>query len=169
VDAAALDLLALDPVISVRQTIAAAAGATGRFPLLERMLEDPDPGVRRAVALALARVHLPPRHVLALLDRLADDPDPSVRAAAYVGHLLHGLPVPLPPGLDPAAAAAAVRDAADLGALREAARTAPAEDRRLAAALALAFLDDQVARDVARTDPVPTIRHRVSGALELGR
>lgn len=167
VDAAAIDLLALDPVVPVRQTIATAAGAAGRFPLLERMLEDPDPSVRRAVALALARVHLPPRHVLGLLDRLVDDPDPPVRAAAYVGHLLQGLPVPLPPGLDPDAAAAAVRDAADLGVLRETARTAPAEDRRLAAALALALLGDQVARDVARTDPVPTIRHRVSGTLEL--
>jgi hypothetical protein len=73
----------------------------------------------------------------------------------------------LPPGLDHAAAAAAVRDAGDLRALREAARTAPGEDRRLAAALALAFLGDQVARDVARTDPVPMIRYRVTGALEL--
>ena len=33
--------------------------------------------------------------------------------------------------------------------------------------LALALLDDEVAHQVARTDPVPSIRHRVSGALEL--
>ena len=57
--------------------------------------------------------------------------------------------------------------AAHLPALRETARTAPGEDRRLAAALALALLEDEVARQVARTDPVPSIRHRVSGALEL--
>jgi hypothetical protein len=75
--------------------------------------------------------------------------------------------VPLPPGLDLRVAADTVRDAADIGALREAARTARAEDRRLAAALALALLHDEVAREVARGDPVPAIRHRVSGTLEL--
>jgi hypothetical protein len=29
------------------------------------------------------------------------------------------------------------------------------------------LLQDDVAREVARTDPIPAIRHRVSGALEL--
>ena len=90
-----------------------------------------------------------------------------VRAAAYVGRLLQGTPVPLPPGLDTRTAAGAVEAAAHLPALRETARTAPGEDRRLAAALALALLDDDVAHQVARTDPVPSIRHRVSGRSEL--
>jgi hypothetical protein len=90
-----------------------------------------------------------------------------VRAAAYVGRLLQGTPVPLPPGLDTRTAADAVQAAAHLPALRETARTAPGEDRRLAAALALALLDDEVAHQVARADPVPAIRHRVSGTLEL--
>jgi hypothetical protein len=31
----------------------------------------------------------------------------------------------------------------------------------------LALIQDDVARDVARTDPAPSIRHRVGGALEL--
>jgi hypothetical protein len=75
--------------------------------------------------------------------------------------------VPLPPGLDPDIAAEAVRDAGSLSFLREVARGAPGEDRRLAAALALALVQDEVAHEVARTDPAPAIRHRVGGALEL--
>jgi hypothetical protein len=90
-----------------------------------------------------------------------------VRAAAYVARLLQGTPVPLPPGIDPTTAAEAVREASDLPSLRETARGTAGEERRLAAALALALLQDEVAREVARTDPIPAIRHRVSGALEL--
>jgi len=103
----------------------------------------------------------------AALERLSGDSETTVRAAAYVGRLLQGTPLPLPPGLDLQAVASSLAGIADRAGLREAARTAPGEDRRLAAALALALLQDDVAREVARTDPVPTIRHRVSGALEL--
>ncbi len=91
----------------------------------------------------------------------------TVRAAAYVARLVQGMALPFPPGLDAQVAAEAVRDGADLPGLREDARTAVSEERRLAAALALALLQDGVAHEVARTDPVPSIRHRVSGALEI--
>jgi hypothetical protein len=101
------------------------------------------------------------------LDRLGDDHEMAVRAAAYVGRLLQGRPVPFPPGVDPAAAAGVLSQAGQLPALRDIARTAPAEDRRLAAALALALVHDDVALQVARTDPAPAVRHRVSGALDL--
>jgi hypothetical protein len=104
---------------------------------------------------------------LLVLDRLEADDEVAVRAAAYVARLLQGLPIPFPPGLDPRAAAEAVRDAGDLATLRNIARIAPAEERRLAAALALALIQDETAREVARTDPAPAIRHRVGGALEL--
>jgi HEAT repeat protein len=167
VDAPSLDALTMDPVVAVRREAAGAAAGAGAWELLGRMAEDPEADVRREVALALGGAERPSPLALATLARLGDDQEMAVRAAAYVGRLLQGTPVPLPPGLDPRAAAAAVRNAAHLPALREMARTAPGEDRRLAAALALALLEDDVARHVARTDPVPGIRHRVSGALDL--
>jgi hypothetical protein len=166
-DDASLEALVMDPVVSVRRLAAGAAAAGERWDLLARMVEDPDPGVRREVGLVLGQAsHLGAEGEVAL-DRLSGDAETSVRAAAYVGRLLQGTPLPLPPGLDLQAAASTLAAVADRGKLRVAARTAPGEDRRLAAALALALLQDDVAREVARTDPVPTIRHRVSGALEL--
>jgi hypothetical protein len=51
--------------------------------------------------------------------------------------------------------------------LRHVARTAASEDRRLSAGLALALIQDEVARELARSDPAPAVRHRVAGALEL--
>jgi hypothetical protein len=91
----------------------------------------------------------------------------AVRAAVHVARLLQGSPLPLPPGLDGQVAAQAVLEIADLPSLRHTARTASGEDQRLAAALTLALLQDEVAQEIARTDPVPAIRHRVGGALEL--
>jgi hypothetical protein len=61
----------------------------------------------------------------------------------------------------------ALRECADLSSLRQTARAEASEERRLAAALALALVQDEAAREVARTDPAPAIRHRVSGALDL--
>jgi hypothetical protein len=130
-------------------------------------VEDPDPGVRHEVGQVLGQAPHLGAEGGAALERLANDSETAVRAAAYVGRLLQGTPLPLPPGLDLQAAASSLATIADRTGLREAARTAPGEDRRLAAALALALLQDDVAREVARTDPVPTIRHRVSGTLEL--
>jgi len=167
VDGAALEALTLDPARGVRRQAAGAAAAADRWDLIARMAEDPDPDVRRELALVLGGMDHPAAIALETLTRLADDQEMPVRAAAYIGRLLQGMPVPLPPGLDPRATAGALQTAAHLPALRETARTAPAEDRRLAAALALALVEDDVARQVARTDPAPAIRHRVSGALEL--
>ncbi len=166
-DPASLEALTVDPEISVRRAAAGAALAADRYDLLESMTRDPDAGVRREVALVLGRASQLPRAGLATLDHLAADPDMTVRAAAYVARLVQGIALPFPPGLDAQIAAQAVQEGADLSSLRQAARTAAAEERRLAAALALALVRDDVAHDVARTDPVPSIRHRVNGALEL--
>jgi HEAT repeat protein len=166
-DPASLEALAVDPVIFVRQSAVAAAFAADRYDFLERMTQDPDATVRRQVALVLGRGAPVRKPGLTMLERLAGDQDMAVRAAAHVARLLQGSPLPLPPGLDGQIAAQAVLDIADLATLRQKARTASAEDDRLAAALALALLQDDVAQEVARTDPVPAIRHRVSGALEL--
>jgi HEAT repeat protein len=163
----ALEALTADPMISVRHAAAGAAAAAERYDLLERMRQDPDMRVRRQVAIALGRSAPVAKAGLGILERLGLDPEMPIRAAAYVGRLLQGTPVPLPPGIDPKAAAEAVREASDLMSLRETARGTTSEDRRLAAALALAMLQDEVAHEVARADPIPAIRHRVSGALEL--
>jgi HEAT repeat protein len=165
-DAVALELLTADPAISVRLTAAAAAAAAQRYDLLERLTQDPDPSIRREVAIVLGRLSTVGAGGQVVLQRLETDAEMIVRAAAHVARLLQGIPVPLPPGLDPIVAAEAVRDTSDLENLRGIARNA-SEDRRLAAALALALVQDDVARDVARSDPAPSIRHRVAGALEL--
>ncbi|MGH7508857.1 MAG: HEAT repeat domain-containing protein [Gemmatimonadales bacterium] len=162
-----LEALSNDPVIWVRQSAAGAAVAAERYDILERMTQDPDPLVRREVAVVLGKAAPVSRPGLLTLERLAGDADMAVRAAAYVARLLQGSPLPLPPGLDSQVAAQAVLDTADLTSLRNTALTAAGEDQRLSAALALALLQDEVAREVARTDPIPAIRHRVGGALEL--
>jgi HEAT repeat protein len=166
-DALALESLAADPVVSVRLLAAGAAAAVQRYDLLERMTRDPDPSVRRVIALELGRVSSLAPAGQKVLERLGGDPLMIVRAAAHVAHLLQGIPLPLPPGLDPVIAAEAVRDTGELEMLREVALSAAVEDRRLAAALALALIQDDVAKEVARSDPAPPVRHRVGGALEL--
>jgi HEAT repeat protein len=168
IDSAALAALTADPAVSVRQVATGAAAAAQRYDLLEKLLHDPDARIRRQIAIELGRSAPIRKAGFRILERLGGDGDMPVRAAAYVARLLQGLPVPFPPGIEPQTAAEAVRDASDLSSLRQTARDTPGEDRRLAAALALALLQDEVAHEVARTDPTPAIRHRVSGALELG-
>ncbi|HEX5962687.1 MAG TPA: HEAT repeat domain-containing protein [Gemmatimonadales bacterium] len=167
VDAASLHAMTQDPDIAVRRSAAAAVLAAGQYDLLDTMSQDSDSGVRREVALALGRAAPVRKPGVATLERLATDEDMVVRAAAYVARLLQGLPLPLPPELDTLVAAEAVRHGADLQNLRQTALTDPSEERRLSASLALALLQDDVAREVARRDPAPAIRHRVAGALEL--
>lgn len=166
-DAAALEALSTDPVAWVRRTAAWAALAAERYDILEHMTGDPDATVRREVAIVLGRGAPVKKAGRLILERLAADGEMTVRAVAHVARLLQGSPLPLPPGLDGQTAAQAVLDIADLAALRQTALRASDEERRLAAALTLALLQDEVAREVARTDPVPAIRHRVGGALEL--
>jgi HEAT repeat protein len=166
-DPAALESLTGDPVPAVRRVAAGAAVAAERYDLLDRMTQDPEADIRREVAVVLGLAAPGGPAGLLVLEHLESDAEMPVRAAAHVARLLQGEPVPLPPGLDPRAAAQAVREGADLGALRSVARTAPTDDRRLSAALALAMIQDDVAREVARSDPAPSVRHRVGGALEL--
>jgi hypothetical protein len=166
-DPQALEGLTADPVVWVRRAAAGANAAARRYDLLERLTEDPDASVRRQIAIALGRAAPIGKAGVTIIERLGGDPEMAVRAAAYVARLLQGTPLALPPGIDGKVAAEAVPEAADLAALRDTARTALAEEPRLAAALALALMRDDVAREVARTDPVPAIRHRVNGALEL--
>lgn len=166
-DPASLEALTFDPEIWIRRSVAGTVLAAGRYDLLEAMTQDPDATVRREVALVLGRGAPVGRPGLATLERLAADAEMSVRAAAYVARLLQGVALPLPPELDGQVAADAVRESANLPRLRQTARTSSSEDQRLAAALALALLQDDIAREVARTDPAPAIRHRVAGALEL--
>jgi HEAT repeat protein len=163
----ALEALSGDPLVRIREAAANAAARAEQYDLLEDMTQDPDVGVRRQVAIALGRSAPVGDPAFAILEKLSADSEMAVRAAAYVGRLLQGQPVPLPPGISPGVAAEAVRETAELSSLRERAQRTRPEEHRLAAALALALLQDEVALEVARTDPVPSIRHRVSGALEL--
>lgn len=166
-DPVSLEAITGDPVLSVRRLAAGAAAAAARYELLDRMTQDPEPEVRRHVAMALGQAPVVDQAGLLVLEHLESDTEMPVRAAAHVARLLQGVPVPFPPDLDPRVAADAVRAGAELGGLRTIARTAASEDRRLAAGLALALIQDEVAREVARTDPAPAVRHRVAGALEL--
>jgi HEAT repeat protein len=166
-DAEALATLTLDPAAGVRRAAARAASAIRSWGLLERLAADPDPSVRREAALSIGAAREPPPETDAVLDTLAGDISMPVRAAAFAARLVQGVPLPPPPGVELREAAAAVHDSADLTTLRETALTASDENQRLAAALALALLQDQVAHEIARTDPFPAIRHRVGGTLEL--
>jgi HEAT repeat protein len=166
-NAESLAALTLDPAAGVRRVAARSAAAMRSWVLLERLAADPDSSVRREVALSIGASGRGGRETGAILDRLSTDLAMPVRAAAYVARLLQAMPVSLPPGVGAAEAAAALRAIADLPALREIARAAADENHRLAAALALALVHDQVAHEVARTDPFPSVRHRVGGALEL--
>jgi HEAT repeat protein len=167
VESDALEAMIADPALVVRLAAAGSAAAARRYDLLMDMTQDPDWTARRQVAVALGKTAPVAQGGIAVLERLAGDSEMPVRAAAYAARLAQGTPVPLPPGLEPRIAAEAVRDTLDLPSLRETARTTRSEERRLAAGLALALLQDEVAREIARTDPVPAIRHRVGGALEL--
>jgi hypothetical protein len=166
-DPATLEALTQDPDVSIRRRAAGAAFASKHYDLLARMVRDPDPAVRREIAMVLARADSLPQAGVAILQRLAADRDMPVRAGAYVARLLQGTVLPLPPELDPQVAGEAVRESADLPELRQTAQTSASEEQRLAAALALALLQDETAKEVARTDPAPSIRHRVAGTLEL--
>lgn len=153
--------LASDPVIEVRRA-AAQAAATAHLPvLLAQLTGDPDPGVRREVAGLLT--DFPEGEALG---RLLADREPSVRAAAAVSAILRGELTALPDSVNPADAAEAVVNAGQLADYRETARTAPDERHRLAAALALAIVGDQVAREVAAADPVPAVRAAVAAMLQ---
>ena len=166
-DAESVAALILDPAVGVRRAAVRAAAATRMWSLLGRLAVDPDASVRRETALAVGAARDRIEETDAILEELAGDVAMPVRAAAYAARLVQGIPIPPPPRVAFGEVAAALRESADLPELRNIARTAADEDRRLAASFALAFLHDQVARDVAQTDPLPSIRHRVGSTLEL--
>lgn len=153
--------LTTDPVVEVRHQAVRAAAAAGLHVPLAAMADDPDTGIRRALALALRGV--PDGGTLA---RLRDDADPRVRGAAAVSSLLRGEMDALPAHVSLADAGEAVVDSTDLADLRQTARTSPDERHRLAAALALALVGDQVAHEVAEADPVRSVRRKVAELLE---
>lgn len=127
--------------------------------LLDRLLADPVPEVRRqAVRAAAARRP----EAAAALER---DPDPGVRAAAVVAAFLHGADQPLPADLERATLATEIAAATDRDALRVLARTHPDAGRRAGAAVLLAVVGDAAAAEVAEQDPSAQVRGRVRVAL----
>jgi HEAT repeat protein len=156
--------LITDPVTPVRLAAAHAAAASGFEVPLAALADDPDPDVRRELAMLLRAV--PGQGTLA---RLLADAEPRVRAAAAVTAISRGELTALPDDVAPGEAAGAVMDANHLVELREAARTSPDERHRLAAALLLALVRDQVAREVEESDPVPALRAAVHAMRERCR
>jgi HEAT repeat protein len=150
--------MSADPAVAVREAAVSAWAAAGRFDRAEAMVEDPDPGVRRALALALVRAPAAPA-----LAMLGGDPDEEVRAAAHVARLLRGETAEREPagGAPVQALARAVRDSSDEHQLRRLAREEPDPTRRLPALLALALVDEVVARDAAQHDPTRSVRDAV--------
>jgi HEAT repeat protein len=153
-----------DPVTAVRLAAAHAAAAAGFEVPIAALADDPDADVRRELAMLLRAV--PGQGTLA---RLLADTDPRVRAAAAVTAISRGELTALPEDVAPAEAAGAVMDANHLAELRSAARTSPDERHRLAAALLLALVRDQVAREVEESDPVPAVRAAVHAMRERCR
>jgi hypothetical protein len=156
--------LITDPVVSVRLAAAHAAAASGFEVPLTALADDPDAGIRRELALLLRTV--PGQGAL---ERLRADADPRVRAAAAVTAISRGEITLLPDNVAPGEAAGAVMDANHLAELRQAARTSPDERHRQSAALLLALVRDQVAREVEESDPVPAVRNAVRAMRERCR
>lgn len=89
--------------------------------------------------------------------------------AAAVTAISRGELTALPEDVAPGEAAGAVMDANHLAELRQAARTSPDERYRQSAALLLAIVRDQVAREVEESDPVPSVRAAVHAMRERCR
>jgi HEAT repeat protein len=161
-DEGALEVMSVDPTVSVRRAAVAAWGAARRYNRLAAMLGDPDPGVRQDIARAC--MDAPDT---AGLEPLFLDPDEMVRAALFVTRLLRGewSELPANAAISRAAAAAAVRRTMPVESLRDIARTDRDPAHRLPAALALAVLGDDAAYAVMRTDPIWAIRDRVGRML----
>ncbi|MGH7701820.1 MAG: HEAT repeat domain-containing protein, partial [Gemmatimonadales bacterium] len=161
-DESALEVLTVDPGVAVRGAAARAWSAAGRFDRVEAMLEDPDPGVRRDLAVGLWKAPAAP-----MLARLYGDPDETVRAMAFVVRVLRGEEASLPTALriSRASAADAVLRATSVDDLRASARADLDAGRRLAAALALAILNDGSAREIAGSDPHRPLREQVGAML----
>lgn len=164
VDGDTLDALLADPVALVRARAVAAGGAARQYVRLEPLLGDPDPGVRRQVA-----VELRPAPSAAALARLADDPDDSVRAAAWTTRLLRGEVTAVPESVPRGELAAHIRATVPLDELHRVTGTDQDRKHRLAAGIALALLNDPLAREMASGDASPEVRDAVGKALSETR
>ncbi len=127
--------------------------------LLERMARDPVAAVRVAVAAACAAGSA--GQSLAVL---ATDSAEEVRAMAAVASLLAGSGDTLPADIPRRALAEAAASVLPLAELHRRASDASAE-RRQAAGIVLALLDDSAAHRLAADDPAPAVRHAVRAAL----
>jgi uncharacterized protein YgbK (DUF1537 family) len=79
--------------------------------------------------------------------------------------MLRGRRTDLPANIGRETAAAALREAITPEELQVAARTSPDQHRRIAAGIALALMDDPVAREMVQSDPVSEVRDQVSRML----
>jgi HEAT repeat protein len=166
VDEGALEVMTVDPSVTVRRAAVAAWGAARKYHRLAAMLGDPDPGVRQDIA----RAHLDAPDTQAL-EPLFLDPDEMVRAALFVTRVLRGewSEPPANAAISRSAAATAIRLALPVDTLRDIARTERDSARRLPAALALAVLGDDAAYTVMRSDPIWAVRDRVGRMLAAWR
>jgi HEAT repeat protein len=155
-----LTALSTDPVPAVRLAAVHAWGAARRYDRLGQFFEDPEAEVRRWTALVLSGASDGPDP-----GRLLNDPDETVRAAAWSAQMLRGKQTTLPPNVGRETAAAMLREVKSAEELQNTARTSPDPVRRTAAGIALALMDDPVAREVARNDPVVAVRDTVSRLL----
>jgi hypothetical protein len=148
--------------VTVRRAAVQAWRAAGRYDGLGALLGDPDPEVRREIALAFREA--PDSKAL---EPLARDPDEAVRASRFAVLVLRGemQEQPRDAAISRAAAAEAMRQAVPVDQLREVARDHHDPAQRLAAALALGVMEDEVAHQVSRTDPQWQIRDKVSRML----
>jgi HEAT repeat protein len=159
-----LAALSGDPVASVRIAAVHAWGASRRYDRLAQFFEDPEADVRRMAALELAAARNGPDPAA-----LLRDVDERVRAAAWGARMLRGGATDLPPDIGRETAAAALREIMPAEQLQATARTHPEPARRLAAGVALALMDDPVAREVAGKDPETRVREQVGRALGPAR
>jgi len=130
--------------------------------LLVALAQDPVVAVRVAAAAACAAGNR--SDGLAALAVLAADPAAEVQAMAAVAGLLVGTRNALPAG----DSRALLVDAAATVLPRETLRSRaadPVPNRRQAAGIVLALLDDPVAQRMATDDPVPAVRKAVGAAL----
>jgi HEAT repeat protein len=159
-----LSALSADPVSAVRIAAVRAWGASRQYDRLTRFFEDPDAEVRRKAALELTLAKDGPDPA-----PLLSDVDEAVRAAAWSAQLLRGRRTDLPANIGRETAAAALREVITPEELQAAARTSPDPRRRIAAGIALALMDDPVAREIARSEPLAEVREQVNRMLGPAR
>ena len=160
-----LTALTRDPAVAVRGAALRVCLVGARWPTAIAMHADPAPEIRADLALGMAAGPAGP-----LLRELEQDPDEQVRAAAWVARLLRGDTTEAPPAgtVNRSDAEAAIRRETDSMALRRIAESEPDLGRRQVAVLALAVINDPLARELATRDPEPSIRQAITRLLAWG-